>query len=142
MEGNGNGGNGSASYSLFASHEDRIQRLETASADIAASNAEQSADIRGLCVQVEDMKTGLVDKLDSISTHLGEKIEATAIGVKDLDQRMDAAQEVLRLVEKDKIVIEKKKARVQELVQRALIYVLTSGAAAAGALLLEHFRNH
>jgi hypothetical protein len=112
---------------MVNSHEERIQRLEGVTSELAASAAETNATMKAFSQQMRMMSDSVVAKLDDVSNRLTEKMAQN-----EKDRRLAA-------FETKNIQTEKIGEKWEDFARNILYFVLTSGGGAIAALIAEHF---
>ncbi len=130
---------GNGILTMYAGHEERIQRLESEAAALGASVAENNMGLQALSIQLQQTSMNICERLESIDAHLGEKLASLSNSVKELDSRTGSNHSRIRDLEKDEATKKESTKAWKAVAFKVLTYTLTSGAAAAAALLLEHF---
>ncbi len=131
-------GKGNGILAIYSGHEERIQRLESETSSLGASVAEHNVGLQALAAQLQQTSVNICDRLESIDSHLDEKLASLSSSVKELDTRSLNSHSRLKDLEKEEAA-EAERAKIWKgLAFKVLTYVLTSGLAAAAALLLQH----
>lgn len=129
---------GEAVLQMLATHEDRIQRLETVTHELAGSVGELNATMQGFSQQMRLVSENVCEKLDDVSLRLSEKMGTVAEINKELMQETRKTDERLAKLETHHVREEKK----FDWKLQALMYILTTAVGVAGTLLVEFLKNH
>lgn len=130
---------------MLNAHEDRIQRLETVTTELASSVAEQNATMKAFSQQMRMMSDSVVEKLEDVSTRLSDKIGTVADVSKDLAKD---AKEYRSRLEDQRVRIDRlekgehTQSKINDWSLKVVYSILTASAGAGLTLLLEWFKNH
>ncbi len=130
---------GNGILAIYAGHEERIQRLEAETSSLGANVAEHNVGLQALASQLEQTSVNICDRLESIDSHLGEKLASLSASVKDLDLQSLSSHSRIKDLEKEEAAAKEATKAWKGLAFKVLTYILTSGLAAGAALLLQHF---
>lgn len=85
--------------SMLSSHEERIQRLESVTSELASSFSEQNATMKAFTVQMHMMSDAVTEKLEDVSHRLSDKIGSMRDITKEIAEETKANAERLAQVE-------------------------------------------
>jgi ABC-type hemin transport system substrate-binding protein len=114
----------------FAVHEDRLSRVEVKTGELVAQVSAQGVKIEALGTQMTTGHDHIVEKLDTMTEHLGEKLSV-------LNKGVDVAQKTKERL--DRLETERK---VQSNMRKFVVGAFLALFSGAGALLVERLINH
>jgi uncharacterized protein (UPF0335 family) len=124
--------------SMLSSHEERIQRLETVTSEIASSVAEQNASMQGFSVQMRMMSEGVVEKLEEVSARLAEKIGDIKTVTAELSKEGQLSTQRLAVLEHGDRQTGAERAKKSELWWKLLFWAISFSGGAVLTRILEH----
>lgn len=129
---------GEAVLHMLSTHEDRIQRLEAVTSELAGSVGELNATMQGFSQQMRMVSENVCEKLDDVSARLSDKIGNVVEINKELIQETRNADDRLDKLESNQVREDKK----FDWKLQALMYLLTTGVGVGATLLVEFLKNH
>lgn len=118
---------------MVNAHEDRIQRLEVVTSELASSVAEQNATMRAFSLQMRMMSDSVCEKLEDVSSRLSDKIGSIGDISKGIVQEQKAADHRLTTLERG----EKTDEKVTEFWLKVAYFLVTAIGGAGSTLLVQ-----
>lgn len=131
------GSKGGGILAIYSGHEERIQRLEVETSALGAHVAENNIGLQSITKQLQQTSANICDRLESIDSHLSEKLTSLGASVKELDSRSITNFSRIKDLENEHVAEKESIKAWKDVAFKVLTYILTSGLAAGAALLLQ-----